>query len=178
MRLLKPLYVQVLIGAALAVALGLTAPALAVKMKPLGDGFISLLKMLLVPIIFCTVVHGLANIQDMRKLGRLGTKSLIYFETFSTLGLVVGALVGNVFHPAVGLHANLAADAFAKGDILQVLFISLLVGVAANLALERDSAIMVAVGELQTVVFKILGFIMYLAPLGAFALLLLHRHVD
>src|SRR4051794_26264712 len=110
MRLLKQLYVQTLIGVAAAVVLGLTAPRAAVAMKPLGDGFIALLKMLLGPIIFCTVVHGLANVADMRKLGRLGTKSLIYFETFSTLGMIVGALVGNLFRPGAALHASPAAD--------------------------------------------------------------------
>ena len=99
MRLLKQLYVQVLIAVAAAAALGLAAPSVAVAMKPFGDGFIALLKMLLGPIIFCTVVHGLASIQDLRKLGRLGT-SLIYFEVFSTLGIVVGAVAGMCFIPA------------------------------------------------------------------------------
>lgn len=199
MRLLKQLYVQVLIGLAAAIVLGLTAPAVAVKMKPFGDGFIALLRMLLGPIIFCTVVHGLANVRDMRKLGRVGTKSLIYFEVVSTLGIVIGAVAANVFRPGEGLHAkfdtgsisNIAGvpavagkltvvnfllgivpltpvDAFAKGDIIQVLFISLLVGIALSLTLKEDSVILAAVGELQTILFKILNFIMYLAPLGAF----------
>jgi aerobic C4-dicarboxylate transport protein len=198
MRLLKQLYVQVLIAVAAAAALGLAAPSVAVAMKPFGDGFIALLKMLLGPIIFCTVVHGLASIQDLRKLGRLGTKSLIYFEVFSTLGIVVGAVAGNVFHPGAGLHFNPEAgaggvpatipkftvvgfllgiipltpvDAFAKGDILQELFISLLVGVAASLTLKRDSVFVTGVGELQTIIFRILRFLMYLAPLGAFGAL-------
>jgi aerobic C4-dicarboxylate transport protein len=199
MRLLKQLYIQVLIGLAAAIALGLTDPALAVKMKPFGDGFIALLRMLLAPIIFCTVVHGLGQIRDMRKLGRLAMKSLIYFEVVSTLGIIIGAIAANVFHPGAGLHAkfetNLTSsiagvprttgkltvanfllgiipltpvDAFAKGDILQVLFVSLLVGVALSLTLKRDSVIVAAVGELQAILFKILGFIMYLAPIGAF----------
>src|SRR6202030_3717622 len=170
MRLLKQLYVQVLIGLAAAIVLGLTAPAVAVKMKPFGDGFIALLRMLLGPIIFCTVFHGLASVRDMRKLGRVGTKSLIYFEVVSTLGIVIGAVAANVFRPGEGLHAkfdtgsisNIAGvpavagkltvvnfllgivpltpvDAFAKGDIIQVLFISLLVGIALSLTLKEDS---------------------------------------
>jgi aerobic C4-dicarboxylate transport protein len=198
MRLFKQLYVQVLIGVAAAVVVGFAAPATAIRMKPFGDGFIALLKMLLGPIIFCTVVHGLANVQDLRKLGRLGTKSLVYFEVFSTLGIVVGAVVANVFHPGAGLHFKPDAgavgvpaaiprftlvsfllgiipltpvDAFARGDILQELFVSLLVGVAASVTLKRDSLIVTAVGELQTVIFRILRFIMYLAPLGAFGAL-------
>jgi len=109
MRLLKQLYIQVLIGLGLAVIVGFAAPATAVKMKPLGDGFIALLRMLLGPIIFVTVVHGLAGVKDMRKLGRLGAKSLLYFETISTLGIVVGAIAVNVFRPGLGLHAKLEA---------------------------------------------------------------------
>jgi len=107
MKLLKQLYIQVLIGLAAAVVLGFVAPATAVKMKPFGDGFVGLLRMLLGPIIFVTVVHGMANVRDMRKLGRLGTKALVYFESVSSLGIVVGAIAVNVFHPGVGLHAKL-----------------------------------------------------------------------
>jgi aerobic C4-dicarboxylate transport protein len=199
MKLLKQLYIQVLIGLAAAVVVGFVAPATAVKMKPLGDGFIGLLRMLLGPIIFVTVVHGMANVRDMRKLGRLGTKALIYFESVSTLGIIVGGIAVNVFRPGVGLHAKLdnalpasiaavsaaatkltvvnfllsiipltMVDAFAKGEILQVLFISLLVGIALSLTVKRDSVILVAIAEFQTILFKILSFIMRLAPLGAF----------
>ncbi len=182
MRLLKQLYIQVLIGVAAAIVLGLVAPSVALRMKPLGDGFIALLKMLLGPIIFCSVVHGLAQVRDLKKLGRLATKAIIYFEAISTLGMIIGAVTANVFHPGVGLHVTaesssasglggvLAAapkfsiinfllgiipltpiDAFAKGDILQVLFISLLVGVAVSATLKRDSGDhVVGIGELQT----------------------------
>jgi aerobic C4-dicarboxylate transport protein len=202
MRLLKQLYIQVLIGVAAAIVLGLAAPSVALRMKPLGDGFIALLKMLLGPIIFCSVVHGLAQMRDLRKLGRLATKAIIYFEAISTLGMIIGAVTANVFHPGVGLHVTaesnsatglggvLAAapkfsvisfllgiipltpvDAFARGDILQVLFISLLVGVAVSATLKRDSVIVVGIGELQTIIFKILNILMYLAPIGAFGAL-------
>ena len=200
--LLRQLYIQVLIGIVAGIILGVAAPGIAVDMKPLGDGFIALLRMLLAPIIFCTVVHGLAHIHDMRKLGRLGIKSLVYFEVVSTIGAAMGFILVNVFEPGVGLHAtgldansavsgniaNLSAaashltvvsfflsiipstmvDAFAKGEILQVLFVSILVGVALSLAVRRDSVILAAIGEAQTILFRILGFIMRLAPIGAF----------
>lgn len=202
MSLLKRLYIQVLIGVLAGVALGIAAPGVAAQMKPLGDGFISLLKIFLAPIIFFTVVHGLASMQDVRKLGRLGTKALIYFETVSTLGLLTGCVLGNIFKPGVGLHASDVAssfaansvvasaaavaghftvtnfllsiipvtivEAFAKGEILQVLFISVMVGVALSLTVRRDSVIVAAISEGQAVIFKMLSFVMYLAPVGAF----------
>lgn len=195
MRFLKPLYIQVLIALVLATVLGLTAPSIAIRFQPLGDGFIALLRMLLGPIVFCTVVHGLSQIQDMRKLGRLATKSLIYFETLSTLGIIIGAVAANLFHPGVGLHGKFDSqalgippaaakltvanfllgiipltpiDAFARGNILQVLFISLLFGVALSLTQKEGSVLVAGIAELQTILFKILNFIMYLAPLGAF----------
>ncbi len=87
-RLYGQLYIQVLIGILAGIALGIAAPGAAIQMKPLGDGFIALLRILLAPIIFCTVVHGLANIRDMRKLGRLGTKAIVYFEVVSTLARI------------------------------------------------------------------------------------------
>ncbi|GJG99524.1 cation:dicarboxylate symporter family transporter [Paraburkholderia terrae] len=198
MRQLKKLHVQVLIALILAVVVGIFAPAAAVKMKPLGDAFIGLLRMLLAPIVFCTVVHGLSHAQDMRRLGRLGAKTLIYFEVVSTVGLFVGLLLVNVFEPGVGLHATHIAStakvaqfaesaahmtvtdfllglvpttlvgAFAAGNILQVLLIAILAGIALNIAVGRESILLRGIGEGQRVLFTILGFIMRLAPLGAF----------
>jgi aerobic C4-dicarboxylate transport protein len=199
MRLLRHLYIQVLIALAAAVVLGLLNPPLAVKMKPLGDAFIALLRMFLGPLVFVTVVHGLGGVRDIRRVGRLGTKSLVYFEVLSTLGIIVGAIVANVFRPGDGLHsvaesatsgAVAAAtagadrftlvnflfniipanpvDAFARGEILQILFISLLFGIALNLTTTEASVIRAGVAEAQKVVFKMLGFVMYVAPLGAF----------
>ena len=202
MRLLKQLYVQVLIGIGAGIALGLIAPASGIAMKPLGDGFIALLRILLAPIIFCTVVHGLASVRDLGRIGRLGTKSLLYFEAISTIGLFVGFVLVNVFKPGVGLHAGNAAlsasasstitnasaaagqftvvnfllsiipttmvDAFARGEILQVLFISVLFGVALSLTVKRDSIILAGIDELQRIIFRILAMIMRLAPIGAF----------
>ena len=201
-RLYGQLYIQVLIGILAGIALGIAAPRAAVQMKPLGDGFIALLRILLAPIIFCTVVHGLSNIRDMRKLGRLGTKAIVYFEVVSTLGLATGFALANLFKPGAGLHAGILAenpalgagianasaaasritvvnfllgiipttivDAFARGEILQVLFVSLLFGVALSLSLPRDSILLTGIAEAQRVLFRMLGFIMRLAPLGAF----------
>jgi aerobic C4-dicarboxylate transport protein len=200
--ILKRLYIQVLIAITAGIALGVLDPTLAVKMKPLGDAFIALLKMFLAPIIFLTVMHGLANVSDMRKLGRLGTKALLYFEVVTTLGLAFGSLLGNVVKPGVGLHAagthpsaaaaasiatataagghftainfllsiipSTMVGAFAQGDILQVLFLSVLAGVALSLTIKRDSVILKLLGEGQILIFRMLDFVMRMAPLGAF----------
>jgi aerobic C4-dicarboxylate transport protein len=201
MNHLKKLHIQVILALLLAVALGLAAPETAMAMKPLGQGFIALLKMLLAPIVFCTVVHGIAHAKDLGKLGRLGFKSLLYFEVISTVAMGVGFVLVNVFQPGAGLHAtNLVepdsvaraataasegsgmtltgfllnmiphtlVDAFAKGDILQVLLISMLAGVALNQAVGPDSVILRGIDEGQKVLFKILGYVMRLAPIGAF----------
>ena len=198
MNYLKKLHVQVLIGLACAVVLGLAAPQSAIAMKPLGQGFIALLKMMLAPIIFCTLVQGLAHVKDLRMLGRMGVKSLVYFEIVSTFAMVLGFAMVNLFQPGAGLHAlniaesaealkttsgaaNISAvnyllsliphtlvDAFAKGDIVQVLIISLLAGLALNMAVGTDSVILRGVDEAQNVLFRMLAFIMKLAPLGAF----------
>ena len=202
MRALGQLYVQVLVAIALAVVLGIVAPALAVEMKPLGTAFIALLRMLLAPIIFCSVVLGLTHVKDMGQLGRLSLKALVYFEVMSTLGMVLGFIVVNVVQPGVGLHAKDMAlggnvtsltaaashftatgfflsiipdtlvGAFAGGQILQVLFISVLTGAALSIGgAGRDSTIIKVVAEGQHVLFRILGFVMRLAPLGAFGAL-------
>ena len=198
MTQLRKLHVQVLIALVLAVVFGIAAPDTAIAMKPFGDAFIGLLRMLLAPIVFCTVVHGMSHVQDLRRLGRLGAKTLLYFEVVSTLGLFVGLVLANVFKPGVGLHAvhveatarvtqlaqtaahltvtdfllgivpSTLVDAFATGNILQVLFIAILTGVALNLAVGRDSGLLRGIGEAQRVLFTILGFIMRLAPIGAF----------
>lgn len=105
MKLLRQLYIQVLLGIAAGIGLGIVAPGTAAGLKPLGDGFIALLRLLLAPIIFCTVVHGLAGIRDMRKLGRLGAKALLYFEIVSTIGILWGFAAVDIFQPGVGLTA-------------------------------------------------------------------------
>jgi aerobic C4-dicarboxylate transport protein len=200
MKFLKQLHIQVLLGLAAGIVLALYAPATAIAMKPLGDGFIALLRMLMAPIVFCTVIHGLSHARDLRKLGMLGVKTLVYFEVVSTLGLALGLVAVNVFKPGLGLHAiNLNAasgdkisqfaasashmnvtqffmdiiprtmvGAFSTGDMLQVLLVTLLVGVALMMTVGPDSLLLRGVEESQRVLFKVLSFVMRLAPLGAF----------
>ncbi len=199
MRLLKQLYIQVLIGIALGVVLGLVAPDAALRMKPLGDAFIALLRMMLGPIIFCSVVLGLTHVANMRQLGRLAGKSLLYFEVVSTMAMALGLAAVNLFAPGVGLHAGalpvsdaVAAastalgqfsvvgfllhiipttmvDAFGRGEILQVLFVSVLVGTALSVGgASPESVLMKGIAEGQTILFRILGVIMRTAPIGAF----------
>jgi len=202
MRLLRQLYVQVLIALALAIAVGIAAPEVAVEMKPLGDAFIALLRMLLAPIIFCSVVLGLTHVKDMGQLGRLSFKALLYFEVMSTVGMVLGFVAVNVFQPGVGLHAtnlvlgsnitsitsaashftavgfflsiipNTLVGAFANGEILQVLFISILTGAALSVGgAGTDSTILKVIAEGQHILFRVLGYVMRLAPVGAFGAL-------
>lgn len=202
MGIFRQLYVQVLVGILAAIVLGVTAPDVAVKMKPLGDAFIALLRMMLAPIIFCSVVLGLTQVADMRQLGRLALKALIYFEVATTLAMILGFVAVNLFRPGDGLHATDLAitegvaratasatqftavrfflsiipttlvDAFAKGEILQVLFISVLVGVALSVGgVRQESLVLRTIAEGQVILFRILGFLMRLAPLGAFGAL-------
>ena len=113
MTLLKKLHVQVLIALVAAIIVGFAAPGWAVAMKPLGQAFIALLKMMLAPIVFVTLVHGLTHVQDMRKLGRLGMKSLAYFEVVSTVAMLVGFVLVNLVQPGNGLHATNLAESTA-----------------------------------------------------------------
>lgn len=198
MRLLSKLYIQVLIAMFLAIALGLLVPEVAVKMKPLGTAFIALLKMLLGPIIFFTVVKGIAHIGDFRRLGRIGVKTLVYFEVVSTLAMIVGFTVVSLVRPGDGLHAKLDAElpsaaqaavsngafdlthflmsiipktmvsAFTGDEILPALFVSVLVGIALAQCAKPDWIGLRLLDEGQTLVFKLLGYVMRLSPLGAF----------
>ncbi|MFF7710019.1 cation:dicarboxylate symporter family transporter [Pseudomonas sp. NPDC007930] len=195
MKILSKLYIQVLIAMALAIALGLLAPDLAVQMKPLGSAFIALLKMLLGPIIFFTVVHGIAHIGDFRRLGRIGIKTLIYFEVVSTLALLVGYTVVSLVRPGDGLHVSLegaaqgapgtvpsfdtvsfllsiipktVVSAFTGEEILPALFVSVLVGLAVASCAKPGWVGLKLLEEGQVIVFKLLGYIMRLSPLGAF----------
>jgi aerobic C4-dicarboxylate transport protein len=199
----KPFYtslsVQVLFAIALAVLLGYFSPARAIAMKPLGDGFIRLIAMIITLVIFCTVVTGIAGMQDLKKVGRVGGKALLYFEVVSTLGLLVGFGVGNVVHTGSGFNVNPATldakavadyagaaksqsvtdfvlhiipttvvDAFAKGDILQVVLIALLFGFALAFAGERGKPLVLLIESLTRAVFGIVNIVMRLAPIGAF----------
>jgi aerobic C4-dicarboxylate transport protein len=193
------LWVQVLIAIVFAVALGYFSPARAIAMKPLGDAFIRLITMIISLIIFCTVVSGIASMQDIRKVGRVGGKALLYFELVSTLALFIGLVVGNLVHPGSGFNvspANLDAkavadfagqakaqsvtefllhiipttvvDAFAKGDILQVVFVAILFGLALSALGDRGKPVVTLLDSLAEVVFGIVNTLMRLAPIGAF----------
>jgi aerobic C4-dicarboxylate transport protein len=193
------LWVQVLIAIVLAIAFGYLSPARAIAMKPLGDGFIRLITMVISLIIFCTVVSGIASMQDMKKVGRVGGKALLYFEIVSTIALLIGLVVGNLVHPGSGFNvspANLDAkavadysgqaksqsvtefvlhiipttvvDAFAKGDILQVVFVAVLFGLALSALGNRGKPLVTLIDSLTQAVFGVVNILMRLAPIGAF----------
>jgi aerobic C4-dicarboxylate transport protein len=199
----KPLYAslwfQVLVAMAVAVVMGHFSPVRAVAMKPLGDAFIRLISMVITLIIFCTVVSGIAGMEDMRKVGRVGGKALLYFEIISTLALLVGLVVGNLVQTGRGFNADPATlnarevaayagqakaqnltdflmhiipttvvDAFAKGDILEVLFVALLFGFALSAMGPRCRPLLDLVDALTQAVFKVVGIVMKFAPIGAF----------
>jgi aerobic C4-dicarboxylate transport protein len=199
----KPFYMglsfQVLVGVAVAIILGYVSPARAVAMKPLGDVFIRLITMIITLVIFCTLVTGIAGMEDMKKVGRVGGKALLYFEVVSTLALLIGLVVGNVAHPGSGLNVdpatldpkavaeyagqakaqsvteflvhiipNTVVDAFTRGDILQVLFVSLLFGFALSLAGPRGKPLLDLLDALSRVVFGVVAILMRFAPIGAF----------
>src|SRR5216684_2687370 len=190
---------QVLFAVAAAIVVGYLWPATAIAMKPLGDGFIRLITMILTLVIFCTVVTGIAGMENMKKVGRVGGKALLYFEVVSTLALFIGLVVGNVIHPGSGFNVNPAnldakavadyagqakaqsvtdflmhiipttvTDAFAKGDILQVVFVSILFGFALSAAGARAKPIVALLESLTQVVFRVVNILMLFAPIGAF----------
>jgi aerobic C4-dicarboxylate transport protein len=193
------LYVQVLIAIAIGILLGHFFPKTGVAMKPLGDGFIQLIKMMIAPVIFCTVVHGIASMSDLTKVGRVGLKTLLYFEVVSTLALVIGLIVGEIVQPGAGFNidpatldakavssyvsrakeegiiAHLMAiipnsffGALANGDLLQVLLVSILTGFAISRLGELGQRIAGVIDAAAKVFFRIIGFIVRVAPLGAF----------
>ncbi len=198
-RIYKNLYFQVLTAIVMGALLGHFYPETGANMKPLGDGFIKLIKMIIAPIIFCTVVTGIAGMEDMKKVGRVGAKALLYFEIVSTVALAIGLLVVSVIQPGAGMNAdvskldtkaletftakaqshstvdfliniipNTVVDAFAKGDILQVLFFSILFGFALSMLGQRGKVVFNVIDEVAHVLFGVVGVIMKAAPIGAF----------
>src|SRR3954469_18843653 len=193
------LYIQVLIAIVIGVLVGHFYPDLGKALKPLGDGFISLIKMMIAPVIFCTVVHGIGSMGDLKKLGRVGVKTLVYFEVVSTLALAIGLLVGYVIQPGAGFNIDPASldakavatyvtrakdesivqhfmqiipdtfiGAFAKGDLLQVLLVSILTGFALTRLGKIGEDIAHAIDNVAKVFFTIIGLIVRVAPIGAF----------
>jgi len=195
----KSLYFQVITAIVIGVLVGHFFPQTGEALKPLGDGFIKLIKMIIAPIIFCTVVVGIAGMEDMKRVGKTGGYALLYFEIVSTLALIVGLVVVNVLQPGVGMHVDpttldtkaIAAytapgkmqgtvdfllaiipttvvDAFAKGEMLQVLLFSLLFGFALHRFGGRGTLVFDGIEKTSHVLFAIVGMIMKVAPIGAF----------
>jgi aerobic C4-dicarboxylate transport protein len=193
------LWVQVVFAMVLAIGLGYFNPTRAIAMKPLGDAFIKLISMIISLIIFCTVVTGIAGMQDLKKVGRVGGKALLYFEIVSTLALLMGMVVGNVVHTGSGFNVNVATldakavaeyagqakaqsvteflmhiipttvvDAFAKGDILEVLLVALLFGFALSAVGPRCKPLVDLFDALTHAVFGVVNILMRFAPIGAF----------
>jgi aerobic C4-dicarboxylate transport protein len=199
MNLLKSLYIQVLIAIVLGVLLGHFYPAIGSAMQPLATAFIKLIKMIIAPIIFCTVVVGIAGMENMKKVGRTGGFALLYFEVVSTIALIIGLVVVNWIKPGEGMHIDVNSldqqgiekytapgqmqstvdfllniipssvfDAFARGDMLQVLFFSILFGFALQRLGGRENIIFTYVEKSSEVLFSIVGILMKVAPIGAF----------
>jgi aerobic C4-dicarboxylate transport protein len=197
-RILKSLYAQVLVAVVIGAVIGFCFPAAGEALKPLGDGFIKLIKMMIGPIIFCTVVLGISGMEDMKKVGRTGGFALLYFEVMSTVALVIGLVIVNLVHPGAGVNADPAtldaaavqqytsvsgpkglvehvldvipstvAGAFASGEVLQVLLFSVLFGFALHAVGGRRLAVYGLIEQLSEILFRIVSFIMRLAPLGA-----------
>lgn len=195
----KSLYFQVLLAIAIGISLGHLYPESGAAMKPFGDGFIKLIKMIIAPIIFCTIVVGIAGMEDIKKVGKTGGYAILYFEVVSSLALIVGLVVVNVWAPGAGMNVDVSGldaksvasfsgpgkmqsttdflmniiptsviDAFAKGDMLQVLFFSVLFGYALHALGERGKPIFVLIEKISHVLFGIVGVIMKVAPIGAF----------
>ena len=199
-RFLKSLFGQVLVALAAGIVIGMIWPEFAVKLKPLGDGFIKLIKMLIPLLVFCVVVHGISGTGDLRRVGRVGVKALVYFEVVTTIALALGLVLGIVFQPGAGMNIdpskldasalsaytdnahklssggvvdflvrlipNTVGGAFATGDVLQVLLFAILFGCALAMLGERGEPISRFVDSLSHVIFKIMGIIIRVAPLG------------
>jgi len=189
----------VLLAVVAGAVLGVLSPSAAIAMKPLGDGFIKLIRMMVAPIVFCTIVTGIAQVRDLPRVGRVGLKALIYFELTSTVALGVGLLVANVARPGDGFHINpsaldatavsqyasaahnqsivefllniipsTAVSALSSGEILQVLLLALLTGFGAALVGPKSEPVVTFIEATLQVLYKVVGLIMWVAPIGAF----------
>jgi aerobic C4-dicarboxylate transport protein len=193
------LYVQVLLAIGIGVAVGYFDPKIGVQLKPLGDAFIALIRMMIAPVIFCTIVHGIASMGDLKKVGRVGIKTLLYFEAVSTLALAIGLIVGELIQPGRGFNIDPATldpnavasyvtrakedglvnhllaiipdtfiGALAKGDLLQVLLISILAGFSISLMGDTGKRVSGAIDTAAKVFFGIIRIVVRAAPIGAF----------
>jgi len=198
-KIYKSLYFWVIFAIVAGIVFGIVSPATAKNFKPLGDAFIRMVKMIIAPIIFCTVVVGIAKMGNMNKVGRVGLKTMIYFWTMTLIALAIGLLVVNVYKPGVGMNLDMSTldaskvetyvgaakkmttvdflmniiptsvfDAFAKGEILQVLFFSILFGLGLSSLGSKVSTVVQWIDQFSKGLFKVIQYIMYFAPLGAF----------
>ena len=199
-KLFKSLFGQVLIALALGVILGISVPEFAVLLKPLGDGFIKLIKMIIPVLVFCVVVHGIAGAGDLKRVGRVGIKALVYFEVVTTIALLLGLALAFWFQPGAGMNVDpstldakamsafasnadklvqggtveflmkliptTVVNAFATGDVLQVLMFAVLFGCALSLIGDKGAPVAHVIDSLGQVLFKIMGIVIKLAPLG------------
>jgi len=199
-RFVRSLFGQVLLTLILGVALGWLAPAFAVQLKPLGDGFIKLIKMIIPVLVFCVVVHGIAGAGDLKRVGRVGVKALVYFEVVTSVALLLGLALAAWFQPGAGMNVDVSTldakamsayaenaskltgggtveflmrlipstvvNAFATGDVLQVLLFAVLFGCALALLGERGQPVASLIDSLSLVLFKVMGLLIRLAPLG------------
>ena len=199
LRIARQLWFQVLAAMLAGVALGWLRPGLAADMQPLGDAFVNLIRMIVAPVIFCTVVHGIASMGDMRRAGRVAVKALIWFEGITFIALVFALVAVNLTRPGAGMNIDAAAldaqavrsytaaaqhqsvtdfllhivpnsfvSAFVQGDLLQVLFVSILFGIALSRTGAAGKPVIDLIARLSQVFFRVVGLIMWLAPLGAF----------
>jgi len=198
LKFFNSLFGRVVIALVMGIVLGALYPQFAQSLRPLGDGFLKLIKMVIGPIVFCVVVSGMAHAGDLRKVGRVGLKAVVYFEAMTTIALVIGALLAYATRPGAGMNVNLNAldpvalatytehakslkdtagfllkiipetafNAFATGDILQILVFSVLFGSALSLLGKRAQRVSGLIDELSQVFFRVMGFIIKLAPLG------------
>jgi len=198
-RFYQSLYFQVLLAITIGGALGYFSPHTGAAMKPLGDGFIKLIKMMIAPIIFCTVVLGIAGMENMKAVGKTGALAVLYFEVLSTVSLIIGLIIVNLVRPGAGMNVNPATldthavaaytgpgklhttteflldvipdtvvGALSRGDILQVLFFAILFGFALHLVGDRGRQVFSLIEQVSHVLFRIVGIIMRVAPIGAF----------
>ena len=189
------LYLAVIAAVLLGIIVGFVAPDFAVKLKPVGEAFVNLIKMMISPVIFCTLVLGVGSVRSAASVGKVGGLALAYFLTMSTFALAIGLVVGNILHPGEGLNltSELAAagkeqageagstteflmgiipttlfSALTDGEVLQTLLVALLVGFALQAMGRAGEPILVGIGHLQRLVFRVLAMIMWAAPVGAF----------
>ena len=199
LKIFRSLYIQVITAIIIGIIIGSFFPEFATKLKPLGDGFIRLVKMMIAPVIFCTIVSGIAGMQNTKKVGRVGLKAIIYFEVITTLALIIGLAVINMLKPGAGMNidpstldaqsvanyvtqgkANNAVDfllhiipenfinALSNGDILQILFFSVLFGIALSKIGDKAKPVMNGIKSLEAGLFAVINIIMKVAPVGAF----------